>query len=237
MVASSSPNSVQFRPLRLLKEALVKGGHRPHAIRIGLYKDIVLELDLRHAMQQYLGLHERETFPFLRNAARRCTWMIDVGAGNGEMSIFFARNRHCRVVHAFEPDTEALGHFHRNLRLNGLTDESRLVIHDCFAGTGGPPQQLALDSLDIDVSQPGLLKIDVDGAETDVLDSAKGLLKTGTPDVLVEVHSEQLEADCIGRLRGFGYAVNVIDNAWWRVLVPENRPIPHNRWIGATKAS
>jgi hypothetical protein len=79
------------------------------------------------------------------------------------------------------------------------------------------------------------LKIDVDGAETDVLDSAINLLTVGSPDVLVEVHSEQLEKECIARLRSFDYAVEIIDNAWWRIFVPEHRPIPHNRWIGGTK--
>jgi precorrin-6B methylase 2 len=162
--------------------------------------------------------------------------MIDVGAGNGELSIFFVRDATCQVVHAFEPAPEAVGRFHRNLRFNGLVDNPRLVIHDCFAGTGPSPGSLAIDDLGLDPSKPGLLKVDVDGAETDVLDGATKLLTAGNPDVLVEVHSEQLETDCIARLRSFGYAVRIIDNAWWRVIVPERRPIPHNRWICGTKA-
>ena len=35
------------------------------------------------------------------------------------------------------------------------------------------------------------------------------------------------------RLESAGYAVTVIKNAWWRVFVPEQRPIPHNRWLVA----
>jgi len=27
----------------------------------------------------------------------------------------------------------------------------------------------------------------------------------------------------------------IIKDAWWRVIVPEMRPIEHNRWLWATK--
>jgi precorrin-6B methylase 2 len=195
----------------------------------------VLELDLQHAMQQYLGLHERETFAFVRRSVGRAAWMIDVGAGNGELSIFFVRDSHCQIVYAFEPDPEAVRRFHRNLRFNGLIENPRLIIHNCFAGTSPAPSSLAIDDLALDPNKPGLLKIDVDGAEVDVLESARRLLTAGHPDVLVEVHSQKLENDCIGRLENLGYAVKIIDNAWWRLIVPERRPIAHNRWICGIK--
>jgi precorrin-6B methylase 2 len=230
------PNAVRFRPLSLIKQTIIAGGRRPRTVRTGLFRGIVLDLDLRSETQVYLGLYERETFRFIETSASDCTWMVDVGAASGDLAIFFMRQSRCEVVHAFEPRREALEQFRNNLMLNGLADDRRLVIHQGFAGQNNDAGSTRLDDLPLDPGKPGFLKIDVDGAEVDVLDGAARMLTVGRPDVLVEVHSEQLEADCIVRLRGFGYAVEIIDNAWWRVFVPEQRPIAHNRWLWATKA-
>jgi hypothetical protein len=121
--------------------------------------------------------------------------------------------------------------------LNHLSDDARLTLHSHFAGTGNAADTIAIDRLNLDLTRRGFVKIDVDGSETDVLESASRLLSAARADVLVEVHSARLEADCIARLCGFGYNVEIISNAWWRWVVPERRPIPHNRWIFATKPS
>ena len=94
---------------------------------------------------------------------------------------------------------------------------------------------MPIDQLQLDLGAKGFLKIDVDGYEVDVLESAKKTLQEAKPDVLVEVHSKQLEAACIDILKAYGYGVRVIPNAWWRIFVPERRPIEHNRWIFATE--
>jgi precorrin-6B methylase 2 len=228
------PNAVRFRPLSRLKQSIVTGGRAPRRIQSGLLRGMVLELDLASETQVYLGLYERETFAFIRRWAPRCAWMIDVGAATGELAIYFAQQAKCRDVHAFEPRAEALRQFRRNLALNAV-GAARLVIHDRFMGTDSG--SLRLDEVPVPAGAPGFIKIDVDGFETDVLDSGLALLANGPRHVLIEVHSLQLEQDCIARLEGLGFAVEVIDNAWWRRFVPEHRPIEHNRWIGATRAA
>jgi precorrin-6B methylase 2 len=229
---SNSPNLIKFRPLSYVKQALVSPGRRPMRVRAGLFKNLILDLDPATDTQISLGLYEQETFFSIRQAARDSAWMLDIGAGSGELAIFFLRQPKCLAVHAFEPQPAALAIFRRNLALNNLSEDFRLVIHPTFAGAGGT----ALDSLSLDLDAPGFLKIDVDGAEMDVLDSAGELLTQGKPDVLVETHSEALEAACIARLTGLGYRVKIIKNAWWRFAVPEQRPTAHNRWIFGMKA-
>jgi hypothetical protein len=32
-----------------------------------------------------------------------------------------------------------------------------------------------------------------------------------------------------------GFQLEVVPNAWWRVILPEMRPIEHNRWLAAWK--
>jgi len=234
-MAAISPNSTTFRPLSILKSFFVKPGRRTLIVAGGLFKGITLELDLQHHTQFYFGLYETETFSVIRKAVHDCSWAVDVGAGAGELSIYLLRQASCKVVHAIEPQAKEVEKFRVNLALNQLRNDSRLIIHEAFAGDGDPTSHLAIDDLNLDLNRKGFLKVDVDGFEVEVLMSSKETLQKGQVDVLVEVHSEALEAQCSQLLRGWGYSVEIIRNAWWRMLVPERRPISHNRWIFCTK--
>lgn len=231
----SGVNSTSFRPLSKFKGLLVKPGRRPLRVVGGLFKGLQLELDLKHHTQFYLGLYETETFSVIRKSAKSAAWAVDVGAGAGELSIYFLRQPPCKAVYAFEPQSSEIALFTTNLSLNGLTGDSRLVIQDKFVGPGSATEFVSIDSLAVDLTKPGFIKIDVDGYELDVLDSAQQTLTVGCADVLVEVHSKDLESESIDRLKKFGYQVKVIPNAWWRIFIPELRPIPHNRWIFGVK--
>lgn len=224
-----SPKAIKFRPLSSIEQALVSQGRRPMRVRAGLFKNLVFDLEPATATQMRLGLFEQETFFSIRQAARDSAWMLDIGAGGGELSIFFLRRPKCLAVHAFESRPAALALFRRNLAFNRLSEDSQLAIHPSFAHE-------KLDGLKLDLDAPGFLNIDADGAEMDVLAGAEDLLTQGRPDVLVEVHSEALEAACIARLTLLGYRLKIIKNAWWRIAVPERRAFAHKRWIFGMKA-
>jgi len=78
---------------------------------------------------------------------------------------------------------------------------------------------------------PGFVKVDVDGAELDVLAGMQELLRVHRPVVFVEVHGADREGNCSAFLTSRGYEVRIVKNAWWRALYPEHRPIGHNRWL------
>jgi len=231
----SSPNSVSFRPLSQVKGLFVKPGRRPLRVAGGLFRGMTLEIDLQHQTQVYFGLYETETFSVIKKSASNAAWAVDVGAGAGELSIYFLRQPRCRMIYAFEPQATEVELFRQNVLLNGLQGDQRLVILEKFAGPADGTKSLPIDQLQLDLGAKGFLKIDVDGYEVDVLESAKKTLQEAKPDVLVEVHYKQLEAACIDILKAYGYGVRVIPNAWWRIFVPERRPIEHNRWIFATE--
>jgi hypothetical protein len=50
---------------------------------MGLFRGSVLDLDLQHEGQLYVGLAEAETHRYIRRAAHQCSWVIDVGARAG----------------------------------------------------------------------------------------------------------------------------------------------------------
>jgi hypothetical protein len=230
-----SINLIQWRPLSAIKGALVPAGQRPVRVPVGLFKGVTLELDLAHAMQKYLGLWETETYPFIRKAAARCRWAVDVGAGSGELTLYLLLKSRAQSVHAFEPDAAEAARLRANLALNGVADDPRLTLHATAVSINPNPGFVALDSIGLDAGQPGFLKIDVDGQEMHVLQSGAELLSRGDVDVLIETHSPALESECVSFLSERGYACSVIPNAWWRLIVPEVRPLPHNRWLSATR--
>lgn len=194
-----------------------------------------MEIDLSHDTQLYVGLWERETHPFLRRAAERCAWAIDVGAGRGELCLYLLRRPSVRQLYAFEPQASEVAWLQRNLRLNNLEGNRQLSVLTRFAGCGPAETSTPLDALDVDRAQRGFIKIDVDGAEMDVLGSGANLFSETPIDLLLETHSQQLERECLAFLSAKGFNCQLIKNAWWRAIVPEMRPIEHNRWLWATK--
>jgi hypothetical protein len=229
-------NRLSVHPLGLAKRVmlpLLPHGRKLRTIPLGLFKHLRLEIDFRTQTQLFLGLYETEIASFCRDAARRCGWMIDVGAGAGELALYFMRVNGPGTVFAFEPRDDARGAFLRNIAANG-SSSSDITLSASFVGQA--EGFIPLDCVPVDRSKRGFIKIDVDGAEVDVLEGASGLLRSCALDVLVEVHSRTLEDECASLLRASGFRVDILDNAWWRLLVPERRPIEHNRWIVAVPA-
>jgi FkbM family methyltransferase len=60
-------------------------------------------------------------------------------------------------------------------------------------------------------SQPQMMKIDVEGAEADVLRGASELISKERPRLLIEIHSRSLAQECGGILRGWDYEVQVLE--------------------------
>ncbi len=77
---------------------------------------------------------------------------------------------------------------------------------------------------------PDLVKMDVEGNEVAALRGAQRLLSERKPHVIIETHSEDLDAGCRWLLEDHGYAVETVEP---RSLVPEVRTLAFNRWCVA----
>src|SRR5437660_10843751 len=78
------------RYIRALKAALLSDRERVGTIRLGLFRGVRTLAVPRDSLQIRAGLWERETHPYIRRAADTAQWVVDIGAGGGELSIFFA---------------------------------------------------------------------------------------------------------------------------------------------------
>ena len=228
--------SAEMRALSWAKNLVVPTGRKTRRIVFGPFKGLAMSLSLQHQTQIYFGLFEREVHPWLVRLSGGIQTAIDIGADEGEHTLFFLRRTNAARVLAFEPNPESLPLLRENLRLNGLTESGRLELSTSMVGPSDDASKVSLDSLVGSIWLPCFIKMDVDGAEVEILEGAAKLKALSGIRWLIETHSKSLEDQCIAQLKAAGFETQIIRNAWWRALIPELRPIEHNRWLAAWKA-
>lgn len=209
-----------------LKMYIVPKGSKPRRILSGPFKGIQMCLSLEHQSQVLAGLFEREAYPWLERLSDGIVTAIDIGAAHGEYTLFFLLRTAAQKVYAFEPDSAILPVLRHNLELNGAARSERLEV------IGKPVnEEMTLDSFAKCIRTPCLIKMDVDGHEAAILNGAKKLNSVPGVRWLIETHSKDLELACIDKLKLVGFKTQVVPNAWWRVILPEQRVSEQNRWL------
>ena len=216
---------------RLLKPLFFRDEVAPRRVCFGAGRGLTLLLNRRHELQKELGLWEVEAQPHYKRWIAPGSTVFDVGASDGDSALLLARLAAPGTVVAFEPDPTMRARLPHNAALN--PELPPLVILPWVVGARDGDGCVSLDAVVArrDAPPPTFVKIDVDGAELDVLAGARRLLATYRPVMFVEVHGLDRERDCEAWLTSCNYVVQVVKNAWWRTLYPEHRPIGHNRWL------
>lgn len=223
--------SLRRRMLKLIKLRLVAAGVRAHAVRFGPARGLRLYADSAHKSQRIFGLEEREIAAIFQSAVARSNSLVDVGASDGYYTIWASVVHPSIVCVACDPVVGFREAFERNAALNHV-NLSNIRWEPRLVGS----QFSRLDGLLEGLPDPVCIKIDVDGAEMDVLESGRHQLDRRDATLIVETHAPELERDVLQFLTGLGFRCQVIKNAWWRMLIPELRPIPHNRWLLASRS-
>jgi FkbM family methyltransferase len=159
----------------------------------------------------------------------------DIGANVGLFSLLWGRR--ARHVYAFEPLPRNVAYLHRTLALNRVrnvtilpwavsafdgptalapgADVARGHLDSCGAV---PVMAITLDTFLAHYSiVPTLIKIDVEGAEVDVLKGALKTLAAHRPTLLLSTHSPSLTRTCCAMLQSAGYrceALTADDSEW-----------------------
>jgi FkbM family methyltransferase len=187
----------------------------------------------RHYLMHELSFDSAE-LDFMRAALEPGATAIDVGANVGVYAITAALcvGSTGRVL-AVEADDEYLPRLRANLERNGLENaeiigaaagdadgeiELILATDRAFSSTkplvsytgSGATRRVPyrrLDSIWAEAGEPAVafLKIDVEGAEVEVIAGAERLLASCHPALVVEVHAERTEPEVRRRLAAFGY--------------------------------
>ncbi|OAI50977.1 hypothetical protein AYO44_05305 [Planctomycetaceae bacterium SCGC AG-212-F19] len=210
---------------------LLFGRPGPRRIPLGLLRGLRFSIHPAHQTQRLLGMAEREIAEPIRNWSRRSVSAVDIGAADGMYSLYFAAQVNIHRVLAFEPDVALRRVMEANFQLNRLGYRGKLQLDDHYVGTREDGRWCRLENMSSVIPLPTIIKIDVDGGELDVLRGARRLLSQKGICLVIETHSAELEVQCSTFLRDLGYRVRIVPNGWYRRILPEQRPIAHNRWL------
>lgn len=218
--------------LRRVKNAALADQTRYRRLPFGLCRGMELPLNLRCHLRIYLGLYEREIRDVVRLSVKPRFSCYDIGAGIGYYALALTRLASDGWVCAVEADPQACRQIQESIRRN--RKESRIrVLHCALGGKLEPPEnRWTLDALVYGRGYPlpDFVKIDVEGAEYDVLRGARRVIRQVAPRFVIEVHSEELERCCRSLLLSEGYRLRVIPRS---SFLPEHRPLAHNQWLHA----
>ncbi|MDP9173123.1 MAG: hypothetical protein M3O30_04555 [Planctomycetota bacterium] len=192
-----------------------------------------MNLDLGYQTQMWLGLTEREVFPYLRACIGKAKTGIDIGCAEGEYTLLYLAQPQMKKVLAFDPFDRFPKELQENMALNGFTNDPRLSAIKKFVSERDEEGHCTLDTVAADLEGPFIVKIDAEGAETDVLRGAPKMMARKDVYWIIETHALDKEQQCDEMLRSKGMTTRIIKHAWWRTFLPEFRTMEHNRWMAA----
>jgi FkbM family methyltransferase len=181
----------------------------------------------------WLGTYESEKQATLKRFVRTGMTVFDIGANAGFYTLVFSRlvGEKGRVW-AFEPSARNVEYFLKHVNLNQLRNVSLIQaavcdrngmagfqLTDCHATghiSGAGEYRVPTVSLDELVAEnvlpvPDLIKMDVEGAESLVLDGARTLLGRNKTVIFIALHGENQKQRCIECLYSLNYRIFLLD--------------------------
>jgi FkbM family methyltransferase len=198
--------------MRWVSNRLVPGDHRSVVrVRDGLGMGLAFRLFPRWEWAVWNGTYEAEVQLFLDELLRPGVVFYDIGGGMGFFTCCAARRG--AQVFVFEPDNANAECLESHLRMNRLTKQVTVERKAVFSHSGrvrlmppafrhshgnavvddrglGMAVSTTLDDYCLEHPPPGVCKVDVEGAESNVLQGAERLFETCRPAVVMEVHDE-----------------------------------------------
>lgn len=176
--------------------------------------------------------YERSLLNFLSRITKPEPLFIDIGANIGNHSIYFALQRRAQVL-AFEPNRDNYERLKRNVQASGVSSHVRtwnaavgsksatvvssgdneansggFTVVECTPSTANAVPQLVLDALEglrVEASRDTIIKIDVEGAEIDVLKGMIQLARAHDLIISIEIQNDKNAVLARNLLSPIGY--------------------------------
>lgn len=217
--------------MRRMLKALLPDRPVPLTVLRGPFRGARIPLNPRASLRKVLGLYEHENNAWLERALKGARRVIDVGAADGYFTLgcaaVLARATGAGDVHAFESDSILA----RSLAdaAAASTGGARIHVVHATVGRASGPGATCLDDLDTPDRTDTLVKIDVEGAEIDVIAGASSWLVPSNR-FLIEVH----KAEYLGALQetfaARGLRLRRVDQRPLPIVGAEQRD-PDNWWL------
>lgn len=153
--------------------------------------------------------------------------VLDIGANIGNHTLYFLNECHAKFVYCFEPSSDTFSMLKRNIEINHIEDRTILVnagvgrtsgkgvISSSREGNTGftqiePSENgdiriVAVDDMAIE-DEIGLIKIDVEGFELEVLNGMLKTIEKNKPFVMIEIDNSNFsEAQSLFEKLGYSY--------------------------------
>ena len=172
----------------------------PQSINIlgGPFRGAKVFLNPANSKRKIFGLYEYCLNEWIKKTIENKEFVLDVGANTGYHTYGFAyllkkNNSQNPIVIAFEPETCPELDIPKGW---DMYSECRIEILKKYVGENTNDNTITLDDVYskylTDSSSSGLIKIDIEGAETEALKGAIGLLQDPRHDWLIEIHGDEL---------------------------------------------
>ena len=211
-----------------------------HRINAGPAMGLNYLVQLPQDKQIWTGTYEAEVASQICDAVIPGQPCFDIGAHRGFLSGVMAVAG-ASEVHCFDPNPEntkqlrclpelnpqlkfvihemAIGNHTGTVEFVLMPETSMgKVLESDFQPDAQKMGKLAVDACRLDdliatgkIPPPGLIKIDVEGAEELVLKGAVNLLEKHRPNIILEAHSQKLACQCMHLLEDSGYKVEPLN--------------------------
>lgn len=211
-------------PLRdALKRILLPSERQVRRFPFGLSAGIRMHVDFSHQTRLFLGLYEIEIAGHCKRLMQPCDSAFDIGADAGYYSLILGKQTGGKVV-AVEPETENISQLRDNIGENDFL----ITAVQAFVRAEVDEGAVTLNQLSDEHFKPDFIKMDIEGGEADALRGGLRLIEEHRPHMIIEVHSEDLEAECKSLLAPFGYKIAYVPPRKW---LPELRVDAFNGWL------
>jgi FkbM family methyltransferase len=188
-------------------------------------------VDMRGCLLTYPSW-EKHVKKAIRDLSKAGGLFVDVGANIGVLSVYASKLGFS--VLALEPQPEVFAALQDNLAANHVDgtayrlaawrerdtlrmkkDQKNLVLSKLDPAGDLEVQAITLDSLGV---SPAVVKVDVEGAEVEVMRGMGKTLERAHPALVYESYLGSKPAACRGFLKAFGYEVEKLDGINWLAL-------------------
>jgi Methyltransferase FkbM domain len=220
-----------------IKALILPSGVRFVPILRGPFRGAWLQLVVRDNIRKIVGLYEHELNDWIEKVLPRVDSVIDVGANDGYFTFgcaaAFHRSRRTASIMAFEPQAVCCQQMAATLRARPIPGIS-VTIEQMRVGAILTAGQTTLDEVasrdpKLTKARRTLVKIDVEGNESDVIDGASGWLNKSNYFV-IEVHREKYVQALRSRFASAGLVLDRRDQRPLPLLGAELRTAS-NCWL------
>lgn len=215
--------------MRLLK-SLLPDRSMPVRVWRGPFRGATVVMNPRHSLRKVMGVYEHELNAWLDATLPRVSRVIDVGANDGYFTFGCAAalrrlGRRADII-AIEAQQQHIDQLRASA---GQQPEIGLSLLHAYAGAVSRPGFVTLDGLEVADREDTLLKIDVEGAEEEVIAGALQWLRPSN-HFLIEVHAADILPRLTATFAARGLPLKQINQRplWW--LGRETRELG-NWWL------